>query len=60
MPSFCRNERFMRELVVKMKNKLDLVPGVPFVKEWKDATLRCAAYHVHFDTKKCELWIKDM
>ena len=55
-----RNERFLREVVAKLKDKLDAVPGVPYVKAWKDATLRCATYHTHTDTKRCEKWIQDL
>ena len=49
-----RDERFMRELVVKEKGKENgKVEGVPFVQPWRDECVRCWTYHEHIDTQRC-------
>ena len=49
-----RDERFMRELVVKEKGKdKGKVEGVPVVHPWRDECVRCWTYHEHTETRRC-------
>ena len=50
-----RDERFMRELVVKLK-RLERVEGVPMVMPWRDEKLMCREYHEHADGMRCVEW----
>lgn len=53
-----RDDQFMRELVVKMKEKEPVIEGVPMIYTWKDPVLMCQTYHEHRTTNRCHMWIE--
>ena len=53
-----RDGQFMRELVVKMKEKEPVIGGVPMIYTWKDPVLMCQTYHEHRTTDRCHVWIE--
>ncbi|MCJ1351337.1 MAG: hypothetical protein MMC33_001321 [Icmadophila ericetorum] len=53
------DEQFMRELVVKLKEKEPVLAHVPMIHAYKDPVLMCQTYHEHRTTERCHEWTKE-